>query len=284
MDSGEQAKRNIPADIRRAVRQRCGFGCVICGVPLFEYEHKLGWAAIQRHAADEITLLCDRHHREKTAGLLPQADVESADVDPFNRRAGASAPYALHYAGSECQVQVGGNLVVASTSGDVVAIMIDANPLIGFRFEDGHYLLNCVLFGACNEPLVRIKDSELVYSTEPWDIEWIGTRLTIPAAARKIFVEIRFEPPNLVVFERGRILFNGVELFLRPAYLLVVNNTTLMRGCSAQGCAVALNIGEDPVGYPSAFRIAGVPRYEVDRQAALRWAREQVGSLAEDLE
>jgi trigger factor len=33
------------------------------------------WAKVKRHDAEEITLLCDRHHREKTAGLLPKAVI-----------------------------------------------------------------------------------------------------------------------------------------------------------------------------------------------------------------
>ncbi|WP_198036130.1 hypothetical protein [Salegentibacter sp. T436] len=67
--------RNIPLPIQREVRQRCGFGCVICGLPLYEYEHMEEWAKVKRHDAEEITLLCDRHHREKTAGLLPKAVI-----------------------------------------------------------------------------------------------------------------------------------------------------------------------------------------------------------------
>ena len=31
--------REIPADVKRAVRQACGYGCVICGSAIIEYEH-----------------------------------------------------------------------------------------------------------------------------------------------------------------------------------------------------------------------------------------------------
>lgn len=41
--------RNIPLSIQRKVRQRCGFGCVICGMPLYEYEHMAEWAQVKRH-------------------------------------------------------------------------------------------------------------------------------------------------------------------------------------------------------------------------------------------
>lgn len=31
--------RDIPASVKRAVRQRDGFGCVICGLGIYTYEH-----------------------------------------------------------------------------------------------------------------------------------------------------------------------------------------------------------------------------------------------------
>jgi hypothetical protein len=90
--------RNIPLPVQREVRQRCGFGCVICGLPLYEYEHLLGWANVHRHLSEEITLLCDQHHKEKTNGLLPIEDVMEANRSPYNLRDGVSKPYDLHLA------------------------------------------------------------------------------------------------------------------------------------------------------------------------------------------
>ena len=31
--------RTIPEGVKREVRQRCGFGCVICGLGFYDYEH-----------------------------------------------------------------------------------------------------------------------------------------------------------------------------------------------------------------------------------------------------
>ena len=78
MTDEKPSSRNIPLPIQRDVRRRCGFGCVLCGLPLYEYDHMLGWAQAQEHAANEITLLCDQHHREKTNGLLPSGAVRAA--------------------------------------------------------------------------------------------------------------------------------------------------------------------------------------------------------------
>src|SRR5437588_8359349 len=136
--------RNIPLPIQREVRQRCGFGCVICGLPLYEYEHLEGWANVQRHVASEITLLCDKHHREKTNGLLPLAEVREADRNPHNRRAGVSHAYDLHYAGSSCELVVGSNEfkrdgLVEGT--ELIAVAIDRMPLLAFTFEQSHLFL-----------------------------------------------------------------------------------------------------------------------------------------------
>jgi hypothetical protein len=79
MSAGQTpARPPIGAEMEKEVRRRCGFGCVMCGLPLYEYDHILGWSNVQRHVAEEITLLCDMHHREKTNGLLPLDHVVAA--------------------------------------------------------------------------------------------------------------------------------------------------------------------------------------------------------------
>jgi hypothetical protein len=264
------ASRDIPDPIRRAVRQRCGFGCVIFGLPLYTYEHMLGWATVQRHVADEMTLLCDKHQRERRNGLLPISDVQAANQDPFNRKSGSSAPYALHYSGDHCEVDIGSNVLTAPMMSDLVAVQVDGEPLVAFRFEDGHYLLNMLLFNEANEPVLQILDNELIYSAEPWDIELVGTRLTVRVAAGKIFIDIVFEPPATVRF----LLLNGIELYIRPTFILLVNSGDLIRQLKASGTSIGLNIGYD--GRPSAFGFRRVPRYQIDRRAALKRARKQV--------
>src|SRR5262249_55477219 len=126
-----EPSREIPKPIKREVRQRCGFGCVICGLPLYEYEHMEGWANVHRHAASEITLLCDRHHRQKTAGLLPVEQVRLADKNPVNKREGATHPYDLHYDGNRCDLVVGGNVILGIPTyemANVIGVAIDGRP------------------------------------------------------------------------------------------------------------------------------------------------------------
>ena len=269
--------RNIPLPIQREVRQRCGFGCVICGIPLYEYEHMEEWAKVKRHVAEEITLLCDKHHREKTAGLLPKVDVSTANKNPYNLREGVSKPYALHFSGNEAQIEIGGNSFTCKDEGygtAMVPISIDGIPLIGLILADGHFLLNFIIFDECNIPILHIKNNQLYYSTSPWDIQLVGTTLTIREAQRKILLEINFCPPNKVIINRGRFLKNGVEVLIRPTNILITNNSMLVKNCHAINCYGGLIIGhhDKPIG--GFMCVQGVNRYLGDRKNALTFEKE----------
>ena len=269
--------RNIPLPIQREVRQRCGFGCVICGLPLYEYDHLRGWADVKRHVADEITLLCDTHHREKTSGLLPPEQVTEANESPFNLRDGVSKPYDLHFSGDEAEIVVGGNVFRTQDRGYGTILLplgVDGVPLIGFVLGDGHLLLNLNLFDECNRPILRIRNNQLFYVPESWDIELRGQTLIVREAARKILIDIRFEPPNRVVISRGRLLCNGVEVLVRPDHILVTNNSTLISGCAAEGVAGGLLIGHGNPEIGGFFHLPDLSRYLGDRSAAKTWARE----------
>ena len=271
--------RNIPLPIQREVRQRCGFGCVICGLPLYEYEHMEEWAVVKRHVADEITLLCDQHHREKTGGLLPVEVVKAANKAPFNLKEGNSKPYNLHFAGTEATIEIGSNSFSCKDNGygtAMVPVSVDGTPLIGLILADGHLLLNLVVFDECNVPVLHIKNNQLIYTTSPWDIQLVGKKLIIREAHKKILFEVEFFPPNRVVINRGRLLRNGVEILIRPSNILVTNNSTLLRDCHARNCYGGLIIGyhENPVG--GFMALQSVPRYLGDRTEALKFEKESL--------
>lgn len=273
----ECSSRNIPLPIQREVRKRCGFGCVICGMPLYEYEHMEEWAQVKRHVADEITLLCDQHHREKTGGLLPKSDVREANKNPYNLKNGVSKPYNLHFSGNEATVEIGSNSFTCQDQGYGTAmtpISVDGTPLIGLILADGHLLLNLIIFDEFNKPILHIRNNQLCYSTSPWDISLIGKKLTIREAHRKILFEIEFFPPDKIVINRGRFLRNGVEILVRPSNILITNNSTVIQGNRAVNCSGGLIIGhhDNPIGGFASFR--DVPRYLGSRKEALKFEKE----------
>lgn len=214
----------IPDPIRREVRQRCGFGCVICGCPVYDYEHMLEWSIVKRHVASEITLLCDKHHRAKTSRLLSPEIVKRANEKPFNLNRSASAPDPLYFEGEKAIVNIGDCTFSTLYNGNetsLTALQILDKPIIKVTLMDGHYLLDIELFNKNNELLLSIKSSILEYSVGTWDIEFEGNTLTIREGSRDIFVEIAFESPDTVSIKRGNVYFKSVNVKISPRGLKI---------------------------------------------------------------
>jgi len=276
MDNNSCNNRNIPLPIQRQIRQRCGFGCVICGFPLYEYDHLKGWANVHEHIAEDITLLCDQHHREATSGLLPREKVSEANKSPHNLSTGISSPLPLHYEGDHCEIYIGGNYFTTTASGEYsqsIPILVDNIPLIAFIMQDGQLLLNLNLFDEYNNEIMRIKNNHLFYSISPWDVQLVGKKLIIRERARSSFIQIKFDPPNKVVIDKGRFLCNGIEILIDTNHILITNNNTLIQKCSAINCQGGLIIGRvsSPIG--CFMRVDNVNRYLGDSKASLKWAK-----------
>jgi hypothetical protein len=174
---------------------------------------------VKVHEPDNLTLLCDRHHREKTSGLLPAQKVREANANPYNLRSGQSTPHALHYSGSRCEARVGGlsnEWPILPDGGLTAALLVDDIPIVAFMRQGEQLLLTVQLFGPQNEHILQVLDNELVYSIEPWDIELESRRLTIRNAPRDIFVTIELTPPSLVDIQRGHFYCQGYEFKAAP--------------------------------------------------------------------
>lgn len=250
--------------MQREIRQRCGFGCVICGLPLYEYEHMLEWATVQRHVADEITLLCPTHHIEKTKGLLSKEAVSDANKNPYNLKEGVSKPYNLNYSGDECEIILGGNSFRTKDKGyetQTIPIIVDDIPLIGFIMSEGYLLLNLNLFDEFNHFAVRIVNNELVYKAELWDVEFVGRNFIVRQASRDIFIDIIFEIPNKIIINRGRLLCNGIKVEITPESA-VINETMTFVGTKADNISAGIVIGRDSNKYGGIIYVKNVTRYK----------------------
>jgi hypothetical protein len=258
----------------REVRQRCGFGCVICGFPIYEYDHIFEWAKVHRHAASEITLLCREHHGAKTAGFLPNERIIKANQDPWNLRAGVTKPYELYYSGNEFHIQTGFRFsgIAKGPRTVVEAIRVDDEPLLWLVLEDNHYLLNLKVYDSQHRLTLYISNNELVLNTRSWDIEIVGTRLTIREGARDILFDVLFKPPSTVIVKRGRFICNGIEVLITQDWFGVLNTSSVYRDIAVENCNVGIYFGDNPPPY-TAMHHDGQPRDGWDRDAAIKSVR-----------
>src|SRR5467141_5394733 len=79
--------RDIPESIKREVRQRCGFGCIICGSAVVQYHHfSPAYVDALEHRAEGITLLCGRCHDKARSASIEE--IKRYDSSPFCKRHG----------------------------------------------------------------------------------------------------------------------------------------------------------------------------------------------------
>ncbi len=232
-----QTERNIPDPIKRIVRQRCHFGCVICGLPLYQYDHMAPWSEVREHKAENITLLCLQHHGEKTNKLLPLGAVIKANRNPFNLIRDTSRPYALHFSGEDLNVSLGTFTLECHRprgcfSDNFIALCVDDDPIIEIKSGEESLLLSLCLRDAGNSEVISIKDNELIFSTGKWDITLTGTVLVIRNAHRDVFVEIKIAAPHSIEVIRGSFHLHGIQMEIKNGIFKVVNSgAQLSNGC-----------------------------------------------------
>lgn len=279
----------IPGPVKREVRQRCGFGCVICGVPLYEYHHLIPYSERQEHVSSNITLVCDAHHKEATNSLLTPDQISQANSKPYNVEHGVSTPYGIHFEGLSFDCVIGGNRFSSRLRDDqdassMIALSVDDSDLAQFHIDSsGKLFLNASIFDERNLPILIIRENELTYRTATWDVEFQARTLIVREAIRKILVEIELIPPRAVVISRARLLCNGVEILVRTSHLFVVNSQTILMGCSAVDCDVGLQLGRNHRGLCAGFSIdpAALSRYPMPEAEVRRRERQALTDMGQ---
>lgn len=260
----KKSRKKIPRPLAREVRQRCGFGCVICGMPLYEIDHIIDWAKTKHHKKEELTLLCNQHHAEKTKGLLEKEQVIEANNNPFNLRQGISKPYDLHFNGKNMDIIVGGircSMLKPIDGSKLKVICVDYHELLGFTIEDNHVYITLHLYDKQKNHLLSIVENRLQYSTIPWDIEFVGRNLIIRERHRNIILDVIFDPPNLITINRAKFYSNGIEINIEPDMVNISDHISIQAAAmGTAGAGIIFNLGKQ-IDMPSAATFKYINRY-----------------------
>ena len=82
-------KRDIPSPVKRTVRKRCGFGCVVCGCAIIQYHHfNPEFVDAKTHNAKGITLLCPNCHEKTKKRIFNSEFISDRDAEPECKKIG----------------------------------------------------------------------------------------------------------------------------------------------------------------------------------------------------
>jgi len=201
--------RDIPAPIKRTVRQECRFGCIFCHEATYQYEHIEPFESVRDHIPKDIALLCATHHDNVTRRRIAKDMVRKKRVAPY--RVSHPWPHSSFYPSAESfPVVLGGAQFISPRT----VLRILGRDLLSIRepeCEDGPIRLSAEFYDNHGKQCLVIEDNECKFNPSSWDIETRGTCTTIRYAPRAIALRIRLCPDQLVV-DRLAMQYRGVQL------------------------------------------------------------------------
>lgn len=236
--------RTVPGDMRREVRQRCGFGCVRCGLGLYDYEHfDPDFKDATEHSAHGITLLCMQCNQKRRRGVLSVESVRVANVNPRCFEQGFSNE-AFDFGQQPIEIVFAGVTFVDCNH----LIEVDEFPILSINPPEAPsapYRLSGRFADKDGDITLKIEDNAWSAGADNWDVECIGPRITIRNGPRDIALILKAEPPTRLVVERLNMQFEGVFLRGRNEQLEISsdgNRWSRFTACSIQSCAVGISL------------------------------------------
>jgi len=202
--------REIPEPIRREIRKRSGFGCVVCGGAIIEYHHfNPPFSEALTHTAEGITALCPSCHTKVTSGRISFSALLQAVEHPSTYQIGFSSDN-LEARGFPTVVL--GGLTIQSTP---IILEVAGRTLLGFsqpESPNAPFGLNALFCDKNGKPIAEIVENQWRAFVHNWDVDTVGLRTTIRGAYRDIALIFRTEPPSKIVVERIHMFFKGLRI------------------------------------------------------------------------
>lgn len=234
--------RTIPSDVKRQLRQESGFGCVICGIGIINYEHiDPEFAEAKIHDPQKMTILCPTCHTKVTTGKISKAMVKRAKDDPICLKQGFSNDW-FEFTSEDPFINFAGSRYHG------VQNILELNNVIVLKIcapteEKQPFLISGEFFDDQGDSIFRIENNEWYASSENWDVEFVGKVLIIRSGAGQIALKITINPPYEFTIDRLETFINGKKIIGDSETLSI--GALQFSNCSFSGsakAAIKLNI------------------------------------------
>jgi hypothetical protein len=236
--------RKVPPAIKREIRKRCGFGCVVCGSSIYQYEHVVPtFADATTHDPTRMALLCGTHHDLVTRGMWSKEKVKQAMLAPAALARGFASSWfdfvehpAIVFGGmtlSRCRVPI------EVRKEPLFLVDVPEEPKAPFR-------LTAHFFNSRGERSVDIIENEWQALTSNWDVEVVGAMITIRDEHKKLSLRLRADPPKAIIVEHLDMYLHGYHFTANAETLNIANPgggaSSFTRGLT-RDCDVGMSLG-----------------------------------------
>lgn len=201
--------RTIDSEAKRQIRQQCGFGCIVCGNSIYQYEHILPeFHEAKSHEVDKIGLLCGTCHDKVTRGIWPKEFIQEKRLNPFCINDYASKYEYYINPKSDIVIELGKIKFVNTNN----IIVIDGNQILLILLPEENNSpprINAQFFDRNGNKVAWINHNEWNGSSESFDIEAIGSRIKIRSNLYKVDLEMNLLHPNIFQIDTLNLNFNN---------------------------------------------------------------------------
>ena len=209
--------RKPPAHIARKLRQEAGFGCCVCGCPIFQYHHIIPYTEDDPHFRHEdMMILCPfPHHYEchdyRESPTLSIEQQRAYKKNPHNIQKGFIEGL-LKFRGN--QVKVGYSLLTVKKGINLSIINYNQNSVFELSIGENNNLEISGIFYDKEGNLLATLEKNNFISKEPfpWDIEFKRQWFKIKLKPRDIFLEIDAHKSPIEV--KANVWYKGLHLFI----------------------------------------------------------------------
>jgi len=239
--------RTIPEPVKRKVRQNSGFGCIFCGIWIYQYEHfNPDFKDAATHNPTRICLLCGTDHQIVTSKLITKKQVE----DQYKKPIALSRGYANAFLRLNTRFYVALGRIFFTETGEL--LKVEGKPLLSISqpTKDEPLKLNAKFYDDKSNLILEIKNNELRGFTSSWDIEQTGTRTTIRRNQREIVLQINIIPPDVIEIERINMRYGSSKIFTNSEtgrIYIQSKNGAIIDLFKSQIITKGLNIGDEGI-------------------------------------
>lgn len=208
--------RDIPDSIKREIRQRSKFGCVICRAGIFDYEHiDPEYSDAKTHNPDNICCICTACHAKVTRSHFSKAYVRKK----YNEVAAADdteipPPFDdLDFHDGKAELKIGG---ISYDPGVTAVVKYHGKEIFSISPSDGTDAagINAIFLDDDGEETLKILDNVWHGAVKAWDTEVVGSRIKVRKRKGVFALVLRLEPP-------GRIVIEKLDMRVADAHILV---------------------------------------------------------------
>lgn len=216
----------IPEMIKREVRQKCKFACVVCRSPIYDYEHLVDYAICREHTTENIFLICPNCHRKKRNKMISREQILKS-FDNIKNEDKTKPDFIFNESFSLFL----GSVNIKSFQGYLFNIL-DRDYFKVTKNAENKVIIDAKLYDNKGNIAISIEKSEYTLFTDKWDITHEGGVITFRESLGKIFLVVTFNQENKSISVEGKFLLEENNLLTINQKGIFYNDSLLLGNVS----------------------------------------------------